>query len=89
MILSSFFFFFPIVSYVADLELKQLNKTRTSKSADKKKKKPPLFSQRTKKGTAQQTENCLAEHRIKKNPVVPLNRAIKGQVWPLDLFYCF
>ena len=88
MILSSFFFF-PVVSNVVDLELKQLNKTRTSISADKKKKKPPLFIQRTKKGTAQQTENCLAEHQIKKNPVVPLNHAIKGQVWPLDLFYCF
>ena len=50
---------------------------------------PPLFRQRTKKGTAQQTENCLAEHPIKKNPVVSLHHAIKGQVWPLNLFYCF
>ena len=67
MILSSYFFPPRFVSYVANLELKQLNTTRTVRECrKKKKKKPPLFSQRTKKGTAQQTENCLAEHQIKK-----------------------
>lgn len=66
MILSSFFFF-PVVSNVVDLELKQLNKTRTSISADKKKKKGLLFlAKGPRKGQPSRQKTVWQNIKLKK-----------------------
>ena len=70
---------FLLASDVPDLELKELTKPEMSMNADQK--KPLLFSQRTRKGTAQKDRNSAennsfspAEHQIKKScgPTQPM-----------------